>query len=101
MINVKWCKPGSGQRSHVFTHMWKLDLKDKHIHKYINGLTYIYVHTYIERKREHDCNSKSNWGDYMEAEEGREQQWITLKSIASVYKDSIRKCSWNNRGVGW
>jgi hypothetical protein len=27
-------KPGSErQRPHVFSHMWKIDLKDKHLHK--------------------------------------------------------------------
>jgi hypothetical protein len=32
--HVKWSKPGSEkQRLHVFLHMWKIDPKDKHIHK--------------------------------------------------------------------
>jgi hypothetical protein len=31
---VKWSKPGSEtQRPHVFSHTWKIDSKDKHIHK--------------------------------------------------------------------
>jgi hypothetical protein len=54
------------QKSHIFPHKWKLDLKDKCVHKYIDGLTYIYVcilyilyaHTYIYRHIENitcDC----------------------------------------------
>jgi hypothetical protein len=32
--NVKWSKPGSEtQRPHVFSNIWKIDPKDKHIHK--------------------------------------------------------------------
>jgi hypothetical protein len=32
--HVKWSKPGSERkRPHVFSHTWKVDPKDKHIHK--------------------------------------------------------------------
>jgi hypothetical protein len=44
--HIKPSKPSSErQRSHVFFHMWKLDLKDKHIHKYIHDHIY---HVYIQ-----------------------------------------------------
>jgi hypothetical protein len=34
-LDVKRSKPGSERQSlHVFPHMWKIDPKDKHIHKY-------------------------------------------------------------------
>jgi hypothetical protein len=47
---VKWSKPDSQrQRPHVFSHMWKTDPKDKHIHK--NKCDHIW--TYIE----HVCNN--------------------------------------------
>jgi hypothetical protein len=37
--HVKQSKPGSkGQKSHVFPHTWKLNLKDKRTHKYICDL---------------------------------------------------------------
>jgi hypothetical protein len=46
--HVKWSKPGlEGQRLHVYSYMWKLDLKDKCIHKYICDLIYIYTCIYI------------------------------------------------------
>jgi hypothetical protein len=62
--NVKRSKPDSGgHRSHIFSHMWKPDLKDKCIHKYISDHIYIYVYIYGEtdrqkqRQRQNDCNS--------------------------------------------
>jgi hypothetical protein len=41
---VKWAK-FRRTKFHVFLHMWKLDLKDKCIHKYIH--THIYKHMCI------------------------------------------------------
>jgi hypothetical protein len=39
--HVKQRKSGSkGQKSHVFPHMWKLDLKDTCVHKYIHVCVY-------------------------------------------------------------
>jgi hypothetical protein len=33
--NIKQSKPGSErQRLHAFSHMWKINPEDKHIHKY-------------------------------------------------------------------
>jgi hypothetical protein len=48
--DVKQSKPGSErQRWHVFSHMWKIDPKDKHIQKYkcVCIYTYIYIHIYM------------------------------------------------------
>jgi hypothetical protein len=43
--HVKRSKPGSErQSSRIFSHMWKIDQKDKHIHKCK------YYHIYIERE---------------------------------------------------
>jgi hypothetical protein len=43
--HIKLSTPGlEGQRSHVFPHMWRLDLKDKGIHKYIHDHIYTHVH---------------------------------------------------------
>jgi hypothetical protein len=56
--NIILSKPGSkGQRSHVFPDMWKLDLKDKCICKYMYGhlclCTYVFIYLSIhERGRE-------------------------------------------------
>jgi hypothetical protein len=57
--HVKRSKPGSGQRSPVFPHMWKLDLEDKCTHKYIYHLTYIYIYKEREWESEYDHNSCS------------------------------------------
>jgi hypothetical protein len=35
------------KRSHVFSYMWKTDLKDKCIHKHKHDYIYIYVFIYI------------------------------------------------------
>jgi hypothetical protein len=63
-LEIIMSKPGSeGQRLHVFPCMWKLDLKDKYIHKYIYDQIYIHththtyihnIHTYMERGRERE-----------------------------------------------
>jgi hypothetical protein len=42
-------------KDHVFSHMWKLDLKDRHIHKYIHDSTYTYI--------EYVCNIGTFQGD--------------------------------------
>jgi hypothetical protein len=45
--HIKQSKSGSERHgSHVFFHMWKLDLKDKCIHKYI--ISFIYIYTYFK-----------------------------------------------------
>jgi hypothetical protein len=52
--HAKQRKAGSeGQRPHVLPYLWKLDLKDKCIHKYIHNLIYIhtYVHAHTQRTR--------------------------------------------------
>jgi hypothetical protein len=42
--HVKQSKPTSErQRSHIFSHMWKMDPKDKCIHKYKHDQICIYV----------------------------------------------------------
>jgi hypothetical protein len=44
--HVKQSKQGSEiQRLHVFSHMSKIDLKDKHIHKYKHNGTQTHTHT--------------------------------------------------------
>jgi hypothetical protein len=50
-IHIKQSKPGSkSQRSHVFPHMWKLDLYIKCISRCIYDHTYdTYTHIYSER----------------------------------------------------
>jgi hypothetical protein len=43
--NVKWSKPRREiQRSYVFSHMWKLELKDKGIYEYIHDHICIYLY---------------------------------------------------------
>jgi hypothetical protein len=50
--HVKWSKPGSeNQRPHVFSHMWKIDPKDKQIHKN--------KHDNIQTHKEYICSSGS------------------------------------------
>jgi hypothetical protein len=48
---VKQSKPGSeSQCLHVFSHIWKTDSKDKHIHNYKHVIyicVYIYIYTII------------------------------------------------------
>jgi hypothetical protein len=49
--HVKWSKPGSErQRPHEFCHTWKIEPKDKHIHK---KQTWSYTNSFVE----HVCNS--------------------------------------------
>jgi hypothetical protein len=48
---VKLSIPGSGQRLHVFPHMWTLNPKDKCRHKYVHS----HIHTCIHM--EHVCNN--------------------------------------------
>jgi hypothetical protein len=41
---AKWSKPGSErQRPHVFSHTWKIDPKDRHIHKNKHGPIQTYI----------------------------------------------------------
>jgi hypothetical protein len=41
---VTQSKPGSErQSSHISSHMWKLNLKDKYIHKYIRDHMFRYI----------------------------------------------------------
>jgi hypothetical protein len=67
--HIKRRKPDSEeQRSHIFPHMWKVDLKDKYIHNTCIILhTHAHTHTHTQRERErgrkrgreHDCNNGS------------------------------------------
>jgi hypothetical protein len=60
--HVRQSKPGSErQRSHVFSHMWKLDLKNKCIYKCVYDLTHTCVKKiYIYLEREH-CKTMGRW----------------------------------------
>jgi hypothetical protein len=50
---VKQSSPGSkGQRAYTFPHMWKPDIKNKCIHKYM----ILYTHMYVERQSETDSD---------------------------------------------
>jgi hypothetical protein len=98
--HLKWSKPGSkGQSLHGFPHLWKLDLKEKCIQKYmyypIYGIyiwnPYIFDNIYMwerwyicERDREHDYISESVWGTAENFREGK-----IMKHIAPVYEDNI------------
>jgi hypothetical protein len=46
-------------KGHVFLLMWKLDLSDKFIYKYINDLIYICTKRQKESTKEHNYNSGS------------------------------------------
>jgi hypothetical protein len=56
---VKKSRPGlERQRSHVFSHMWKTDPKDKCMHIYKQDHLYIYD-TYVNIYMKHDINTET------------------------------------------
>jgi hypothetical protein len=78
-------KPGSErQRLHVFSHTWKIHLKDKHAQKQ----TWSYKNSYVE----HVCNSGSTlWNSGKEAKEKRVIE--NYHKIISVKVEDIRICT--------
>jgi hypothetical protein len=86
--HVMWSKPGSEtQRSHVFFHMWKIEPKDKHIHK----TKHDYIQTYMKNMFIIVGLLYGTWG---RKERKREWQSTTLKYICADrgYSNMFWKC---------
>jgi hypothetical protein len=77
-LHVKQRKPSSkNQRSHVFSHMWMLDLQGKCIYRRYMIATYIYIlYMYIYSERENKvillCPSEGTMGSGKGKENVRE-----------------------------
>jgi hypothetical protein len=68
-------------KDHIFSHMWKTDPKDKHMHKTKHN----HIHLYIE----HVCNSGIIiWNSGEEGKEKRMMESTILKYTASMQVDT-------------
>jgi hypothetical protein len=66
--HVKWSKPVSKNKGHLFSQTWKIDPKDKHIHK--NKYDHIQTHMY------NVCNNGTNlWKTGKEEKEKRKVEY--------------------------